>query len=784
MTKFFNLESYLECCQYASLFDKSSETLIPANHSFPLPYKNFYHEYSHREFLPIPVINSNFPSQLKPRDNYIIKHTLGFSINDDNSEQIFIIREANSLVLRVLNSRYLYSNVYRYWSYANQLENYAKSGKPIIIYDFNSFTPQQITPLTFENYPNSPYLIPIIDTRNLEKYQSLNLNLNYEDIYNNICEQFANKIIRQCKIDIRHRQETIHYVKAINIFSYINHHTVHLPLLIKVDNNYYQYNFDVNNLGAIISQNFPLEKLRDIVKNNEDQYHFVILTNYSRISSIYNALSNEFIILKTEENNFENIWQETRKKQFPLYGQHLDNISFFVRRKGEDKDMEISLPSQICYEGEKEVIVYGEYLNNQGIITNEFSMSTTTVSLPFTINQQILINDATEKEQIYQINNQYFETTPELKIKIRFRLQPGLNPKLEIIDQFDRILTSSLTDREEITLGYIPYDKICDFRQKISQRGWAKLSAITDILLEKLELWQNLLNISDIVEKARKIHQLRLDIEKYLPIILNIDNNNFEQQYIVNFYQSLDNFLENTLSQLSKKPPSNLNHNLKKIIYEGYDSMLLFLGKSYSLTQNMSLNYLFDSDKLIDKVKFTNSRIKIQTKNSIKNLGIYLQNIARMSCTLLRQKQFFNLFNLYSQKEGTKFYKLDNYLWGYARILVWYFDFNNSEQLLNYQQHFQDIITHTLTLNPSDNKNNGYLQNALITLIYLLTFRQYDVSFVIKNSTLYNQSKNLCQQLQYHPITTTQVKINMSLNEFFDKILEGKAIGIPIIEVD
>ena len=83
-------------------------------------------------------------------------------------------------------------------------------------------------------------------------------------------------------------------------------------------------------------------------------------------------------------------------------------------------------------------------LNNQGIITNEFPLLKPTVSLPFTVNEQPLINDVTEKEQIYQINNQYFEKTPELKIKIRFRLQPGLNPKLEVIDQFDRILTSSL----------------------------------------------------------------------------------------------------------------------------------------------------------------------------------------------------------------------------------------------------------------------------------------------------------------------------------------------------
>ncbi len=759
MTRFFNLESYLECCQYAELFGKSSQKLIPDNHSLPLAYKNFYHSYSHREFLPLPAITSSFPQQLKPRENSIIKQKLGFSINDDNSEQIFIIREANSLVLRALNSRYLYSNVYRYWSYTNQFKNYAQSGKPIIIYDFDSFTPQQITPLTFENSPNSPYPIPIIDTRNLEKYKFLNLNLNYENIYDNICEKIANKIIHQCKIDISHLQETIHYLKAINIFSHINHNTVNLPLLIKIDNNYYQYNLDVNDLGAIISQNFPLEKLREVVKNNQDQYHFVILTNYGKISSIYNALSNEFIILKTEENNFDNIWKETRKKQFPLYGQHLDNISFFVRRKGEDKDMEISLPSQICYEGEKEVIVYGEYLNNQGIITNEFPLLKPTVSLPFTVNEQPLINDDTEKEQIYQINNQYFEKTPELKIKIRFRLQPGLNPKLEIIDQFDRILTSSLVDREEITLGYIPYDKIVDFRQEISQRGFEKLAQNKDILRDKLELWKNILTISNLFEKADKIRQLRLDTQNILPIILNIDNNNFEQKYFLNFYQSLENLLDKNLSELSQRFSRKMSQYQKNAINNAYGDILLFLGKSYALTKNMSLNYIFEQNKI--------------NILNINNFQIYLQNMARMSCTLSRQKKFINLFSFYSEREDKQFYQIANYLWGYARILVWYFDFNNSDQFLDYEQHFNQIITYSLTLNPSEDRDRGYLQNALITLIYLLTFRENDTNFVTENSTLYNYAKKLCENLQYHPISTRQVRIDISLNEFFDKILDG-----------
>lgn len=784
MTRFFNLESYIECCQNAQLFKESSEKLIPKNNSLPLAYKNFYQCHHHREFLTTPVIISNFPQQFKSRTHPMEKETLGFTIEDDNLEEIFIIREANSLVLRGLNSRYLYSNVYRYWSYANQLKNYSQSDKPMIIYDFDSFTPNQITPLTFENYSNSPFPLPIIDTRNLEKYQSLNLNISYEEIYNNICREITTKIIHQCKIDITHRQEIINYIKRLNIFAQINSNTFTLPLLLKIDNNYYKYHLDVNDLSAIIKQNVPLEKLTEIVNNN-DQYYFVILTNYSRISSIYKTLSNEFIIPKIEENNFNSMWQESKKQGFPLYGQHLDNISFFVRREGKNKDMEISLPSQICYEGQKEAIVYGEYLNNEGIITNEFPISTPSVSLPFTINKQPLINDDNNKEQIYQINNQYVETTPDLKIKICFRLQPGLNPKLEVIDQFDRILTSFLTDREEIALGYIPYDKIVNSRQEISQRGWEKLSQNKDILLEKLKLWQNINTISDLGEKANKIHQLRLEMDEYLPMILNIDGENMEAKYLLNFYQSIENLLENSLSKLSQRFPSSMNNDKRNLINNAHMDILLFLGKSYSLTQNISLNYLFDNNRLASNIKILPSDIKPKPKpkqkqHPIKNFDIHLQNIARMSCTLSRQKQFINLFNLYCHTRSKHFYKIDNYLWGYARVLVWYFNFNNADKFLDYQQHFSAIISYTLTLNPSDNRDRVYLQNALITLIYLLTFRENNPNFVIKNSTLYSQSQKLCQHLRNNPITTQQVKIYMSLNDFFEKILDGNMTGIEV----
>ena len=72
---------------------------------------------------------------------------------------------------------------------------------------------------------------------------------------------------------------------------------------------------------------------------------------------------------------------------------------------------------------------------------------------------------------------------------------------------------------------------------------------------------------------------------------------------------------------------------------------------------------------------------------------------------VIETEKVYQFIPVFIQREKDKqFYQIANYLWGYARILVWYFDFNNSDQFLDYEQHFNQIITYSLTLNPSEDR--------------------------------------------------------------------------------
>lgn len=119
MTTLINLESYLECCQYAHLFAEDPAKLIPNSNGLPLAYRDFCRRHQSQSFLPIPIMAIKQPKNLSPRKSQLLPKPIGLPLDDTSSEQIFVVREANSFVLRALQSRYyIYANAYRYWSYA------------------------------------------------------------------------------------------------------------------------------------------------------------------------------------------------------------------------------------------------------------------------------------------------------------------------------------------------------------------------------------------------------------------------------------------------------------------------------------------------------------------------------------------------------------------------------------------------------------------------------------------------------------------------------------------
>ncbi len=612
MTKLINLESYLECCQYAHLFAEDPAKLIPNPNGLPLAYRDFCNRHQSQSFLPIPAITIAQPKTLTPRKSQLPQQNIGLTLPDNSSEQIFIVREANSLVLRSLQSRYIYANVYRYWSYVEQLQQFTHSDKPLVIYDLDSFTPSQITPLTFQNYGNAPYPIPIIDTRSLKKYDALKLSQSYEKIYNSICLEIANKIVQDLKLDPNNLLEVCNYIKKINLFQnkvIEFSSSEYISLIIEINHRFYSYNLSRTNLEGIIYRHCPIDDLNKVISENQN-YHIVLLSSYAKLPSVKRVLEQQFhenlLVLDLSVNNFSKIWQRKLGNNFALYGQQLDRISFFVKREG--KEIEISLPDKICYEGEQEATIYGQYLKD-GKLEENFPLRTKDVTLPFRINDEPFLDNETGVEQIYKIENQYLDQTPNLDIKIRFRLKPGLMPKLEILDNYDRILDSKLIDREELaisdTLGFISIQAILTFRNNKSQRFInilktqdiqipITLSDFTRTINEYITDTASQNNIDSLISVTRSFLNL---INNYS----NIENesNNGLEVYVIDDQdknQNLENFTKN-YEKIDKRINEFLE-NIKSNYRDIYKNIFQILGKSFAFSNCLNLDFLYYPDQI------------------------------------------------------------------------------------------------------------------------------------------------------------------------------------------
>lgn len=785
MTQLINLESYLECCQYAYLFGGDPQRLTPRQNELPLVYRDFCKKYLTQSFLPTPTIVESQPQELGPRLEELPIKTIGLKLEGQSSEPLFIVREANSLNLRSLDARYIYANVYYYWSYADQLQQLVSSGKKLVIYNLDGFTPAQITPLTFEDHPQSPYPIPIVDTRSLKDYDTLKLSKSYEDIYNLIIEKISQKVINDLGLTFQDALIVVgQYLKKINLFQIFEFNRSDItPLALEINDRFYLYDLSKKDLEEIVYDvinHLILKELHDIVKNQN--YTFVLLSGYTKLSGLRESLQKEFqntlLILDTDCNSFSHIWQQKLERSFPLFGQHLDRISFFVKKKDSGKEpIPLNLPEKVCYEGDQEQIVYGEY-EKEGRKEQRFNISgVKKVTLPFSINSDPYINSE-GIEQIYEIENQYFDETPDLEIKICFRLKPGLGHKLEVIDNHGRVLNSRLIDRVDLpaSLGYISMDKIMESRRKKSESNLEKLlssdfstdfqifiqfihSTITSPPIE-------IKNIPDKIYVFLSKYRSKID-----PILIVPSNNTINL-----FDRTTGHVLKDALEELINYPTKS--PKIKQKMNEAHRDFLLILGNIYALTSSINLDFLFDYNDLS----------KGKAKNRVDQVWVErVRTIARISCSKQRQNLYFDLFYKHTDYRNKKFYKTSEYIWGYARLLLWYVDVNvyDSSSTFPYSQHFLSIVNECLKLNPTS--NNQYVQDALIALIYLLTFREINPKFIDKDSDSYQKAKQLCKKLEsYPPIRSRKAGIeDMSL--YFEKLLDESATSEQIsqmIEID
>lgn len=703
-------------------------------------------------------------------------------------------------MLHSLQSRYIYNNVYRYWNHVEQLKKFAQSDKPLIIYDFDGFTTAQITPLIFQEYNNAPYPIPIIDIRSIKKYNALKLECFYEHIYDQICSDISNKILRELRFSKEYYSEILSCIQKINPFQKIAFSaSEYIFLILEISDQFYVYNLSRKDLEDIIYCHFPIAELNQILRDNS-HYNFAIISSYTNLPSVKKELQKRLpenaLVLDTKTNDFPKIWQQKQNKRFSLFGQYLDQISFFVKKGGEE--LKIQIPDQVCYEGEQEIIVYGEYYKN-GKFERKFALSQQEVTLPFLLNSEPFIDGETHLEQAYRIFNQDFESNPNSNIEIRFCLKPGLIPKLEVINSNGNILDITLVDRPQTristpsTLGYIPMEQIRNHRQEQSQKAIEKLTTLSldqdfsflSIKLSELIQPSSSLSVTSLLSIAKDFSDFRTlwnnqinpnkrSSNKMFFLVLP-ENNSYVDSYFLS-YRLIEKgmatlfrgFRENLLSiettQSRQKTKPKKWHSLS----QAYDSLLLVLGDSYALADKINLDFLFDCKYLS------------QPKAKIIKWDQHLKMLAKISSAKKRQVLYFDLFRQYAQYRNKIFYKTSEYIWGYARVLMWYLDFDDSCFKKVCSEHFSLITQYCLSLDAV--QDEVYIRDALISLIYLLTFREIDDQFVQKDSDIYVCAKKLCQKLQLNPLQSKKANINdMSLNQFFDKLLDGMATQEEIV---
>jgi hypothetical protein len=142
--------------------------------------------------------------------------------------------------------------------------------------------------------------------------------------------------------------------------------------------------------------------------------------------------------------------------------------------------------------------------------------------------------------------------------------------------------------------------------------------------------------------------------------------------------------------------------------------------------------------------------------------------LARTAITESQQQQYFSLFDSHYRSSSNQ------YLWGYARILLWYYNFQSKAKNFNYKNHFLLITNYLLSL-PANQFTDQYKQNAFLALCYLLTFREIDQDFFTRDSQEKQQAIQVIKHFKDEEVMLNQVSRKKSLNQLFAELIEGKA---------
>ena len=496
------------------------------------------------------------------------------------------------------------------------------------------------------------------------------------------------------------------------------------------------------------------------------RYSFILISEYNFLERFRTALSNSNIFLpKNQLAEFPQIWQEKQQQNFPLFGQYLDKIKFQIKRGGEIQWIEVLSTAEqehIYYEGDFETKRFVARIQDTG--REYFKLKNLYTILPIKINDSDYCPHGIPQEYAILHPLAESEIERELDVKIEFIIKLGSAPDLKVTDRENKYkIEAQLRDRQEVVrlLDRIPTETIFEYRrQKNSfipnseqlQQFYTALLPIKNVsnFYEAMNFGKNIRDAYNI------IHRTNNKIDLFL---------NSHPNYLS------DKLLNTTIGNLRT---SGLIDEVKKYLKGNYNlkgsrvveaknftkKLIMFLGKTYKLSNNLSLSSFFEP-------RFV--EIAYQKVGSE-----YFLFLSRVALTEDFQLNYLRLF--YSTWINNQpLYQQEKYLWGYSRILLWYFEFNRQTEI-DFQEHFRSILKY-LKANP--NLIRGYKQNAFLALIYLFTFRDPSLQqqFCPPNSDEYNLAQDVLQQYSDRNefIKLKAVSEDKSLNEYFKELLEGNS---------
>ncbi|MCZ2201363.1 MAG: hypothetical protein O1I87_05370, partial [Cylindrospermopsis raciborskii PAMP2012] len=132
MTKLFNLQSYIDACEYAHQFGGTSEAIIPQSSQ---EYKTrILDRYSAYPYLSAPVANNDLPSHLTTNTSHLQDNPqepdylhLGIELFTGDKERLYIVSDTLDLLTlsmsNIIGSRdgYLYASAYHYWNHYREI---------------------------------------------------------------------------------------------------------------------------------------------------------------------------------------------------------------------------------------------------------------------------------------------------------------------------------------------------------------------------------------------------------------------------------------------------------------------------------------------------------------------------------------------------------------------------------------------------------------------------------------------------------------------------------------